>query len=232
MEARSLSQAYAEIVQAVSEASGFPTVLIERSDSARHVLVLQAGIGIEPPAGQPPLEIPAERSLAGLVVAGGKPLVERDLPACPEFAGRLPRNYPARAFVCVPLESCSGVTGAITLASPEALEVDEGLVSWVATLSNHLVALQERLEAAAALTESEERFKLALDGTGLGVWDWEISSGVMVINPLWAAMLGYEVTEVRADASMWARLIHPDDYERLRVSMDEYLNGKASTFYI
>jgi PAS domain S-box-containing protein len=233
MEARSLPQAYAEIVNAVSAASGFPTVVIERYDPARDVLVLQAGIGIDPPAGQPPLETAVERSLAGLVAASGKPLVERDLTVpSAEFAGRIPSRFPARAVVCVPLESCQGVSGTITLASPEPLEVDEGLVSWVATLSNHLVALQERLESAAALAESEERFKLALDGTGLGVWDWEITSGEVVINPLWAAMLGYEVTEVRADASVWARLIHPEDYERLRSAMDEYLNNKTSSFYI
>jgi diguanylate cyclase (GGDEF)-like protein/PAS domain S-box-containing protein len=227
MEARSLPQAYQQIVEEISSATGFPTVLIERYDPAQRVLSLQAGVGLNPPADQPPLETSAERSLAGLVVASAKPLVGRDIMTSPEFAGRMPRRYPARAFLCVPMESRQGVMGAITLASPDSLEVDEALVNWVSALSNHMMALYERLHAAAALAESEERFKMALDGTGLGVWDWDISSGKIVINPLWSSMLGYEASDIRADVNMWPRLVHPEDYPRLRTAMDEHLSGKS-----
>ena len=230
MEARSLPQAYQEIVKEISSATGFPTVLIEHYDPGRRVLSLQAGIGLNPPADQPPLEVSAERSLAGLAAASGKLLVEQDITAQPEYAGRLPRRYTARAFVCVPMEARQGILGTITLAAPEPLEVDEAVVSWVTTLSNHLVALHERLQAGAALAESEERFKLALDGTGLGVWDWDVVSGKMVVNPLWANTLGYEVADIRADINMWPRLVHPDDYPRLRTAMDEHLSGKRPSF--
>jgi len=228
MEPKALPQAYFEIVKEISSATGFPTVLIERYDPERKVLSLQAGVGIDPSTGQGPLETSAERSLSGLAAESGKLLAESDVTARPEFAGRFSRRYLARAFVCVPMESSGRVIGAITLAHPDAFEIDEGLISWVSTLANHLVALHERLKSASALAESEERFKLALGSTGLGVWDWDIPSGKVVINALWAGMLGYEVGDIRPDVNLWPRLVHPEDYPRLRTAMDEHLNGKRA----
>ena len=150
--------------------------------------------------------------------------------AGPSSAGSAPRRFPARAFVCVPLRSGSQVYGAISLANPQVAELDEGLAGWVSTLSNHIMALSERLQTASALVESEERFELALDGTGLGVWDWDIPSGGVLINQHWASMLGYDPAEIRRDINLWAELAHPEDYPRLKTALEEHLAGRSAAY--
>ena len=42
-----------------------------------------------------------------------------------------------------------------------------------------------------ALRESEEKLNLAIEGSGVGLWDWRVQSGEIVINDRWAEILGY-----------------------------------------
>jgi PAS domain S-box-containing protein len=79
---------------------------------------------------------------------------------------------------------------------------------WV---SNRLVRIQGRTYIAAmwtdithrkaaeqALREAEMRWKFALEGSGLGVWDWNIESGETYFSPLWLEMIGYAADELTA----------------------------------
>ncbi len=77
--------------------------------------------------------------------------------------------------------------------------------------------------AQDALRESEERWKFALEGSGHGVWDWNMETGDVFYSRQWRALFGYDELEaISADAQ--AR-VHPDDLvgvlnllERHRVS--------------
>jgi diguanylate cyclase (GGDEF)-like protein/PAS domain S-box-containing protein len=230
--AKTLPEAYQQIVQEISSATGFPVVVFERYDSGRRLMVFEAAAGIEAPAGQTYREIPANRCLSGLVATSGQPIAEADIAARPEYAALAPRRYPVRSLVCVPLRAGEQVYGTISLAHPEMVEVDDGLVGWVSTLSNHIMSLSERLQTASALQESEERFELALNGTGLGVWDWDIPSGRVLVNQHWAGMLGYEPSEIRRDINLWAELAHPDDYSQLKAALEEHLAGRSTAFEV
>lgn len=41
------------------------------------------------------------------------------------------------------------------------------------------------------IARHEERFQLALKGSDLGMWDWNIMTGEVIFNACWAEMLGY-----------------------------------------
>ncbi|MBD1909318.1 PAS domain S-box protein [Leptolyngbya sp. FACHB-8] len=62
-----------------------------------------------------------------------------------------------------------------------------------------------------ALRISEERLKLALEGSGDGLWDWDIVTDETHLSPNWLGMLGYQVDELPAGQEMWLQLIHPED---------------------
>ena len=47
-----------------------------------------------------------------------------------------------------------------------------------------------------ALIESERRWVLALEGAGLGVWDWNAQTNKVFFSRHWKAMLGYSEREV------------------------------------
>ncbi|MBF0296343.1 MAG: response regulator [Magnetococcales bacterium] len=75
---------------------------------------------------------------------------------------------------------------------------------------------------------NEERCKYALEGSNDGLWDWSIASGRVFFSNRWYEMLGYHPDELEPHIQTWERLIHPEDRDLVRTSMDELLAGNAS----
>lgn len=71
--------------------------------------------------------------------------------------------------------------------------------------------ISDRKQMEEALYKSEERFHLALTNSELGLWDWNIGTGEVYLDPQWKKMLGYEVEEIENSFSSWEQLIHPED---------------------
>lgn len=70
-----------------------------------------------------------------------------------------------------------------------------------------------RKKAEEALLLSEERLRLALEGTTDGIWDWDFNTGNAYFSPQYYMMLGYEPDEFESSYESWQKLIHPDDVE-------------------
>lgn len=81
-----------------------------------------------------------------------------------------------------------------------------------------------------ALKESEFRWKFAIEGSGDGLWDWDVSGGKVFYSPTWRALLGYSEQEISSDLNEWRERIHPDDKIMALAMMQEHLDGKASTY--
>lgn len=82
--------------------------------------------------------------------------------------------------------------------------------------------------SAAGLVEDEERWRLALEVAGAGVWDWNLVSGRIYRSPLWSEMLGYTPDE-SADLK-WGQLLHPDDRDEAHRKLAACLSGVAPDF--
>lgn len=74
-----------------------------------------------------------------------------------------------------------------------------------------LIVLQEQAQIQAALQESEERRRLALDLTHIGTWDWHLPSGKAVWDDKSFALLGLSPNEHEASYNLWRDRIHPED---------------------
>jgi PAS domain S-box-containing protein len=72
----------------------------------------------------------------------------------------------------------------------------------------------EMREAEARHREIEERLQLAIEGTGVGIFDLDLSTGTGFWSDSAFRMLGYEPhPEGAASFAMWAARLHPDDAE-------------------
>lgn len=74
---------------------------------------------------------------------------------------------------------------------------------------NQEIAESEKIQGA--LQQSEERLNLALEASGDGIWDWDITTGDIYLSPQWLKMLGYGPEELPGHVSTWESLMHPDD---------------------
>jgi len=88
----------------------------------------------------------------------------------------------------------------------------------------------EQREAQAALHESEQRWKFALEGAGDGVWDWNFTTGEVHYSPRWLEMLGYREHEVTSHYGVWEQLVHPDDAPTIGAAFRAHLAGYTRGF--
>ena len=88
----------------------------------------------------------------------------------------------------------------------------------------------ERKQAEVAWRENEERWKLALESTGDGVWDWYVQTGEEFFSKRLLEMYGFEEDEIfdRFDA-LDART-HPDDLEQLQWDRKAHFDGLTPTY--
>jgi PAS domain S-box-containing protein len=87
---------------------------------------------------------------------------------------------------------------------------------------------EERRRIEARLKISDERLRLALDSTQIGIFEWSVPAGHVYYSPgLWA-MLGYDHAHMPSTVEAWQTLIHSDDLPLYRRRTDSQLNGVAS----
>lgn len=86
--------------------------------------------------------------------------------------------------------------------------------------------------AQCRLTESEYRWKFAIDGAGDGLWDWNIAENTVYLSARWKAMLGYDADEIDDGvAGFWAR-VHPHDQPHTAEALQAHLAGETPVFNV
>lgn len=89
---------------------------------------------------------------------------------------------------------------------------------------------QERL-MRDSLAESEERFKLAMEGSRDGLWDWQVGTEKVYFSPGWKRLLGYKDHELSNNFGTWERLTAPDDLELAKKALHDALENPEKESY-
>lgn len=97
-----------------------------------------------------------------------------------------------------------------------------------------LRSLVQMQEVSHALSLSEQRWQFALEGSGDGIWDWDIVNNSVMLSKRWKAMLGYAEDELENSFDTCKKLIHPEDYstvlEAIEISLSHATVGEKNTF--
>ncbi|MEH6579172.1 MAG: EAL domain-containing protein [Amphritea sp.] len=81
------------------------------------------------------------------------------------------------------------------------------------------------------LAKTKQQLQLALEGSGLGLWDWYVESGEAVFNERWAEIIGYRLEELQPiEITTWMQRIHPDDYSLSRSFLERHYAGELAHF--
>lgn len=116
------------------------------------------------------------------------------------------------------------------LAASEAQlrALNEALEARAAELFREMV---ERQRVEESLRQSEQRWQLALRGTNVSIWDWDIATQTLFLSPQWKAMLGYADHELSNTFEEWTTRVHPEDLPASTQALRDHLRGKTP-FYV
>ena len=92
--------------------------------------------------------------------------------------------------------------------------------------------LTERRRTEAALRDSQERYARATAAGSVGVWDWNLETNEIYVDPSLKALLGYEDHEIRNDLDDWGRYVHPDDSASVMARANEHLQGRSPYYEV
>ncbi|MBI3887423.1 MAG: response regulator [Opitutae bacterium] len=90
--------------------------------------------------------------------------------------------------------------------------------------------IRARQAAELSLRRTEGRLDLALEGAGLGLWEWHLPSGRVTTNAHWAKMLEYDFEEVGQSLASWEELLHPEDKGQVHAILHQHLTGQIELY--
>lgn len=100
----------------------------------------------------------------------------------------------------------------------------EGRVASIAVFARDITAWRH---AQAALSQSQQRLELAVQGANLGLWDWSIQTGEALFSRRTAELLEYLPQEIEPHIRSWEHAVHPDDKPRVVETINALLEGRV-----
>jgi diguanylate cyclase (GGDEF)-like protein/PAS domain S-box-containing protein len=133
---------------------------------------------------------------------------------------------------CLPVATPNRDWGVIALAGPVETDTATGretYVQWAAVLG---VALDRRdlLERERVLQEdirtSQERYALATESAGAGMWDWDFEAGTVFYCSRWRSLVGPHRDGIGDAPEEWLSRVHPDDRPALEAALEQARRGE------
>ncbi len=87
--------------------------------------------------------------------------------------------------------------------------------------------ITQRKQAEAALAKSEERYGLATQAAKVGVWDWDLRSSQMYIDPNLKKALGFCAEHFPDRPEAWRARLHPEDRDKVNQAISSCIEGRT-----
>ena len=80
------------------------------------------------------------------------------------------------------------------------------------------------------LEEKQERIEFAIQGSKIGIWDWNLRDNHCYFSPIWRSILGHTEESIHNLPTEWFTRVHPEDIETLRSEINNHIEGKTPIF--
>lgn len=90
--------------------------------------------------------------------------------------------------------------------------------------------ITSRHQLLESLSFEKERLELVLEGSGLGLWDWNPETDRITYDERWCKILGHTTDEIESNYSSWYTRIHADDIPAVQTAIKNHLDGNTQFF--
>ena len=94
----------------------------------------------------------------------------------------------------------------------------------------YVLDITKRKHAEEQLQVSEERLRLTLEVSQIGVFDWDVSKDIFYASPIYYTMLGYPEKSGPGDRDEWLERLHPDDRDDVARKIYAMLTKEADAY--
>lgn len=113
--------------------------------------------------------------------------------------------------------------GAVKWVWEQGVAVRDEQTGALLHLEGYIGDVTHRKSAEEAAQNARQRLELAIRSANLGLWEWDIRSDFLSVDPSWLEHLGYLPGEVPLRRRAWLKLIHPDDIPAVRKAVKTHL---------
>lgn len=205
----------AEASRLLGEHLGANRVVYFEIRGDQYVVERDYASGVRPLAGRYPVAAFGKALLADLF--NGRTIVETDATTEPE---RPPGERAAfaeiqvRGHVDVPLVKGGKFVAGMTVQCSDRRDWSREDVELIEDTAERTWAAVERARVEAALRQSEERRRLALDAAELGAWQVDLSTNVLTTDERFRMIFAGNTRPLDYEEALSA--VHPDDRDRVR----------------
>jgi PAS domain S-box-containing protein len=92
--------------------------------------------------------------------------------------------------------------------------------------------ITDRKRAEAALRESAQRYALASAAGGVGVWDWNLETNELYVDPGLKSLLGFDDDEITRRPEDWGSRVHPADVPVTTALVQACIDGDTDVYEV
>jgi PAS domain S-box-containing protein len=147
------------------------------------------------------------------------------------------KSLPEQAMVFIPLFYNKKIIGLFSLAQTPKNSIDHDFVIFLESILNYacikieeLLNETKRKDAEKRIIENEERWQFALEGSGIGVWDYDIPNDKILFSKQYKDTLGYINEEIPSQVKEWKKKVHPADIKMVCENFNRHFNKVTPSF--
>jgi PAS domain S-box-containing protein len=92
--------------------------------------------------------------------------------------------------------------------------------------------ISERKKNELIIRLAQERLNLALEGSGLALWDWDVAHDRIYMSDRWSLMMGGEQLDVELSSAQLYDMVHPDERQGIEYKLVTVLKGQEEFYSV
>ncbi len=139
-----------------------------------------------------------------------------------------------QTVICEPLIAGEQLLGILTIQSDHSDAFNQAQINMLRIIASHAAVSVSNALSFQQLSETRQRFEMAMVGANAGSWELNNHTGELITNEIWATMLGYTPDELQAlygsTIEQLSQLVHPDDLARANSDFVKHIKGFSDIY--